>query len=509
MAVNVTLNGVSYSIPDPGDTDWGQGLENYFVAIASGLLQKAGGTFTLTAEVDFGTTYGLKSAYFKSRTANVASAGSMRLAVSDSIGWRNNANSADLALAVNGSNLLTFNGTVLARAGAIVNADIAAGAAIAYSKLALTGSILNADLANMNASTIKGNNTGGAAAPSDLTVTQVTAMLNAMVGDSGAGGTKGLVPAPGVGDATKVLSGAGTWIAAGVGTVTSVAQTVPAEFSVAGSPVTTNGTLAISKANQSANQVWAGPTSGGAAQPTFRALVRADAPVDTVTASKTTTYSATTADDFIPCDATSAAFTLTVYTASGNSGRYLTIQKTDSSVNKVTLSGTGLSTTKLCTQGETIVLLSDGTNWLIVERRIPATISSWTPTGSWSANTTYTGKKWRVGCRGFYEVNIALSGAPTSASLTIDQPSGETIDTSRMNATSNLILGPVNNITDNGTDDFIEAVAAYNNTTTVAANYMIPAGLNKRAITQAAPITFANGDVIRLSWNVPIVDWEG
>lgn len=65
---------------------------------------------------------------------------------------------------------------------------------------------------------------------------------------------------------------------ASLGTVTSVAQTVPVEFSVAGSPITTSGTLAISKATQTANTVWAGPTTGAAAVPTFRALVTADLP---------------------------------------------------------------------------------------------------------------------------------------------------------------------------------------------------------------------------------------
>lgn len=49
------------------------------------------------------------------------------------------------------------------------------------------------------------------------TPTQVTADLIAMVGDSGSGGTKGLVPAPASGDATKVLSGAGTWVVNGAG----------------------------------------------------------------------------------------------------------------------------------------------------------------------------------------------------------------------------------------------------------------------------------------------------
>lgn len=48
----------------------------------------------------------------------------------------------------------------------------------------------------------------------ELTATQSTAMLNSMTGDAGSGGLKGLVPAQATGDATKTLSGAGTWITA-------------------------------------------------------------------------------------------------------------------------------------------------------------------------------------------------------------------------------------------------------------------------------------------------------
>lgn len=64
----------------------------------------------------------------------------------------------------------------------------------------------------------------------------------------------------------------------GSGTVTSVALTVPSVFSVAGSPITSSGTLAVSLATQSANRVWAGPATGADAAPTFRALVAADIP---------------------------------------------------------------------------------------------------------------------------------------------------------------------------------------------------------------------------------------
>lgn len=49
----------------------------------------------------------------------------------------------------------------------------------------------------------------------------MTALLPAMVGDSGSGGVKGLVPAPGAGDAAKVLTGAGTYSSAGSGDVTA------------------------------------------------------------------------------------------------------------------------------------------------------------------------------------------------------------------------------------------------------------------------------------------------
>lgn len=63
-----------------------------------------------------------------------------------------------------------------------------------------------------------------------------------------------------------------------VGTVSSVALTTPSFLSVAGSPVTGSGTLAVSLASQTANTTFAGPSSGAAAAPTFRALVPLDIP---------------------------------------------------------------------------------------------------------------------------------------------------------------------------------------------------------------------------------------
>lgn len=64
----------------------------------------------------------------------------------------------------------------------------------------------------------------------------------------------------------------------GSGTVTSVGLSLPSILSVTVSPVTSSGTLTAVLATQAANTIFAGPTSGGAATPTFRAQVVADLP---------------------------------------------------------------------------------------------------------------------------------------------------------------------------------------------------------------------------------------
>jgi hypothetical protein len=72
----------------------------------------------------------------------------------------------------------------------------------------------------------------------------------------------------------------------GSGTVTSVAMTgdgTVLNSVVTGSPITTAGTLAPTLKTQTANTVLAGPTSGGAVAPTFRALVSGDLPAGTGT----------------------------------------------------------------------------------------------------------------------------------------------------------------------------------------------------------------------------------
>lgn len=90
----------------------------------------------------------------------------------------------------------------------------------------------------------------------------------------------------------------------------------------------------------------------------------------TVTAITGTTTAATTTDVYM-CDATSGAFTVTLPTAVGISGKIFEFFKTDASANAVTIDGNstetiGLSLTRaLAMRGDSIEIISDGANWQV------------------------------------------------------------------------------------------------------------------------------------------------
>ena len=173
MSIPLVINGVAFEYPENFDTEWGIDATGWAQAVTNGMLQMAGGNFPLTAQVNFGGSFGITTLNVISHSANPASTGFIRLAKSDVIEWRNNANSANLPLAIDGSDMLTFNGVVLGLTsltnnhifvgnasnqptdvamsgdativasgaltianGAINNAKVASGAAIAVNKLA-------------------------------------------------------------------------------------------------------------------------------------------------------------------------------------------------------------------------------------------------------------------------------------------------------------------------------------------------------------------------------------
>lgn len=105
-----------------------------------------------------------------------------------------------------------------------------------------TGLVTNADLADVPTATIKGRVAASTGIPTDLTGTDATTILNAVVGDSGSGGTKGLAPAPGAGDAAAnaFLHASGAWVAA---QATPTSSTLPVGFVINGFN-NTGGTIA-------------------------------------------------------------------------------------------------------------------------------------------------------------------------------------------------------------------------------------------------------------------------
>jgi hypothetical protein len=135
MSTTRYVNGQPYLIPDQGDTYvWGTDLSNWAGAVSNNTFQKNGGPFTLSADADFGPNFGLKSAYLSARTTP-SDSGFLRLGNTDTIKWRNAANS--------GNNTLSLTGDVMAYSGAFTaTAFTGDGSAVTnLSAAAITGSV--------------------------------------------------------------------------------------------------------------------------------------------------------------------------------------------------------------------------------------------------------------------------------------------------------------------------------------------------------------------------------
>ena len=116
--------------------------------------------------------------------------------------------------------------------------------------------------------TLTGDVTGAGASPIATTLATVNSTTGAFTNASITVDAKGRI--------THAASGS----AGGTGTVTSVTYTGDGvlQSSTPSTAVTSSGTVAATILTQAANTVLAGPTSGGNANPTFRALVSADLP---------------------------------------------------------------------------------------------------------------------------------------------------------------------------------------------------------------------------------------
>jgi hypothetical protein len=84
-------------------------------------------------------------------------------------------------------------------------------------------------------------------------------------------------------------------------------------------------------------------------------------------AAKTANYTLTGDDDFLTGDATAGAFTFTLPAASSLPGHLYSLMKTDSSANAITVG----SVSSLRVQGESVRVVSNGTDWLEFDHHYP------------------------------------------------------------------------------------------------------------------------------------------
>ena len=133
---------------------------------------------------------------------------------------------------------------------------------------------------------------------------------------------------------------------------------------------------------------------------------------------------------------------------------------------------------------------------------------SYTPTGAWVSNTTYTGLWRRVGDTMECQVKVLTSGAPTSANLYVTIPSGCTIDTTKITDTgAPFYICGIGGVNDSYSIAYKLAVG-YRDTSSVYAVYQNNASGAVGYVTQVAPITFGASDYVDISFTVPISGWS-
>lgn len=141
---------------------------------------------------------------------------------------------------------------------------------------------------------------------------------------------------------------------------------------------------------------------------------------------------------------------------------------------------------------------------------------TFTPTGGWASNATYTGRWWRTGAFGHYEYKITCTGAPTGT-LTLNLPSGHVIDTTQLPGGAAVNQPMPNSVVrvDNGTNYFGAGAVSYATTTSVtptAAYITTYAGTTATktdgAVTASFPITFASTNSVYVSFSAPISGWS-
>lgn len=137
---------------------------------------------------------------------------------------------------------------------------------------------------------------------------------------------------------------------------------------------------------------------------------------------------------------------------------------------------------------------------------------SFTPTASWVTNTTTTGKVRVSGDTATFNVNLALAGAPTSASLTITIPAGYTIDATKMAAAVSGVTPAGIGGGAHSTTTLVQLFTAWDLTAPQQFDVFFLSSVSTGAGTSVDathPQTFGNGDVVNLVFSAPVTGFGG
>lgn len=127
---------------------------------------------------------------------------------------------------------------------------------------------------------------------------------------------------------------------------------------------------------------------------------------------------------------------------------------------------------------------------------------AFTPTGSWTTNTSYSGHRTRVGDHLEGDVIVALSGAPDNTTLTLTVPDGLSIDTSKAPQDTPVGYAFLQD-TDNATNNTMATV--FVGSTSTVLSLRVVGGTD---IGQSTPFSWGSGDTIRIYFTIPIEGWN-
>ena len=228
----------------------------------------------------------------------------------------------------------------------------------------------------------------------------------------------------------------------------------------------------------------------------------ANAPGSITPEAKSANFTAVAGYLYLVDTASARTITMPSSPVTGDTIRFL---KTTSDLNAATMTGV----TAIHTQGESVTLVYDGSSWTVADRYIPEKWTAFTPTGTWTGATTYTGFWKRNGDSAIFQARVTLSGAPTGGTLRFDIPAGFTVETSKMVGSIDEVYGPLGN-----TRALNNGVAIYDgrcsyNASNTGINPWESNGASSANISATNPFTFGSGDEVIITIELPISGWNG